>query len=93
MVFVGSSYGVLAGEVSEIFARDVRYTGTSLCYHLSGALGGGLGPVIATGLLSETGSVWPVAVFSAVISLLMAIACIALPRRESHARSVLEAEA
>ncbi|MGI5414112.1 MFS transporter [Streptomyces chartreusis] len=83
MVFCGTSYGVLAGEVAELFSREVRYTGTSLCYHLAGVIGGGFGPIIATYLLSQTGSSWPVAVFTAAVSLLMALACFALPRRES----------
>lgn len=83
MVFVGTSYGVLAGEVAELFTREVRYTGTSLCYHLAGMIGGGFGPIIATYLLSHTGSVWPVAACTGAVSLLMAVACFALPRRES----------
>jgi metabolite-proton symporter len=83
MVFVGTSYGVLAGEVAELFNRQVRYTGSSLCYHLAAAIGGGFGPIIATYLLASTGSSWPVAVFTGVVSLLMAFACIALPKRES----------
>lgn len=86
MVFCGTSYGVLAGEVAELFSREVRYTGTSLCYHLAGVIGGGFGPIIATYLLSQTGSSWPVAVFTAAASLLMALACFALPRRESARR-------
>jgi metabolite-proton symporter len=86
MVFVGTSYGVLAGEVAELFTREVRYTGTSLCYHLAGAIGGGVGPVVATWLLSSTGSSWPVAVFTGAVSLLMAFACFALPKRESARR-------
>ncbi|EPD69500.1 MFS transporter [Streptomyces sp. HGB0020] len=83
MVFCGTSYGVLAGEVAELFSREVRYTGTSLCYHLAGVIGGGFGPIIATYLLARTESSWPVAVFTAVVSLLMALACLVLPRRES----------
>lgn len=81
MVFVGTSYGVLAGEVAELVTPAVRYTGTSLCYHLAGALGGGLGPIVATYLLASFNSSWPVAVFSGLGSLIMAIACFALPRR------------
>ncbi|GHH30187.1 MFS transporter [Streptomyces lanatus] len=92
MVFCGTSYGVLAGEVAELFSREVRYTGTSLCYHLAGVIGGGFGPIIATYLLSRTGLSWPVAVFTGVVSLLMALACFALPRRES-ARSEASASA
>ncbi|GGT43964.1 MFS transporter [Streptomyces chromofuscus] len=82
MVFVGTAYGVLAGEVAELFSKDVRYTGSSLCYHLAAAVGGGFGPVIATYLLSINGSSWPVAVFTGAVSLLTALACVALPKRE-----------
>lgn len=82
MVFIGSGYGVLAGEVAELFAREVRYTGSSLCYHLAAAIGGGFGPMVATYLLSLGGSSWPVALFTAAVSLLTALACVALPKRE-----------
>lgn len=83
MMFVGTSYGVLAAEVSELFPPAVRYSGTSLCYHFAGAIGGGLGPITATWLLNTFGSSWPVAAFSAVVAGLMMVACIAFPRREA----------
>lgn len=88
MVFIGTSYGVLAGEVAELFTSEVRYTGTSLCYHLAGALGGGLGPMAATWLLARFDSIWPVAALSGLVALAMTIACWALPRREEIAPTV-----
>jgi len=80
MIFVGTSYGVLAGEVSELFNPAVRYSGTSLCYHFAGAIGGGLGPITATWLLAQYNSVWPVAGLSAVVAAVMAWACLSLPK-------------
>ncbi|MGH3661918.1 MAG: MFS transporter [Micromonosporaceae bacterium] len=80
MTFVGASYGVLAGEVAELFTPAVRYSGTSLCYHFAGAIGGGLGPITATWLLSAVHSSWPVALLSAVGAGVMTVACLALPR-------------
>ncbi|MET8520809.1 MFS transporter [Nocardioides sp. NPDC004968] len=84
MVFVGTSYGVLAGEVSGLFDPAVRYSGTSLCYHFAGAIGGGLGPITATWLLGRYESVWPVAGLAAFVAILMAIACFALPKHEAE---------
>ncbi len=83
MIFVGASYGVLAGEVAELFTPAVRYSGTSLCYHFAGALGGGLGPIAATWLLGQFHASWPVALLSAVVAGIMAVACLALPKRLS----------
>lgn len=80
MVFIGASYSVLAAEVAQLFSPETRYTGASLSYHFAAVLGGGLSPVVATALLDATGSVWPVAVFSGVIALAMALSCAVLAR-------------
>jgi MFS family permease len=87
MVFVGTSYGVLAGEVVELFSPAVRYSGAGLCYHLAGAIGGGLGPITATWLLSRFHSSWPVALLSGVVAAVMTIACLALPKRDDTANA------
>lgn len=84
MVFVGTSYGVLAGEVVELFIPTVRYTGASLCYHLAGAIGGGLGPVLATSLLSQFQSSVPIVILCIIVAGFMYWACMALPKRQGE---------
>ncbi|SRR6266700_489026 len=65
-------YGPLAAFVSSLYSGQVRYTGTSLSYHLAAAIGGGPAPIIAGVLLSATKSSAAIAgyvVLSAVIAL------------------------
>ena len=80
MVFIGAAYSVLAAEVAQLFSAETRYTGSSLSYHFAAVLGGGLSPVVATAMLDATGSIWPVAVFSGVIAMAMAVSCAFLAR-------------
>ncbi|WP_430297670.1 MFS transporter [Sinomonas sp. B1-1] len=80
MLFVGTSYGVLASEVAELFTPTVRYTGIGLNYHLSGALGGGLAPVAATAILAASGSTTGVVILCVVVAVLMVASCLLLPR-------------
>lgn len=48
----------------ELFGTRLRYTGASLGYQLTGPLGGGLAPIIATVLMEEfPGSYWPIAAY------------------------------
>jgi len=48
-----SLYGPEGGLFSSQFAAEVRYTGISLAVQVSGAVGGGLAPIVATWLLSK----------------------------------------
>lgn len=80
MLFVGTSYGVLAGEVAELFSPTARYTGIGLNYHLSGAIGGGLAPVLATGILAATNSTTGVIALCVVVGVIMLICCLLLPK-------------
>jgi MFS transporter, MHS family, shikimate and dehydroshikimate transport protein len=49
-------YGPMAVWLSELFDTHVRYTGTSIVYHLTSVFSGGLAPLVATLLLSRYGS-------------------------------------
>lgn len=80
MFFVGTSYGVLAGEVAELFSPTVRYTGIGLNYHLSGALGGGLAPVAATAVLAASGSTAGVVGICLAVAAIMVVCCLLLPK-------------
>ena len=56
---IGLVYGCLYGPEGSLFSSqfppEVRYTGISLAVQVSGALGGGLAPIIATWLLARNG--------------------------------------
>ena len=49
-------YGPMAAYFSELFATNVRYSGSSLIYQLTSVFSGGLAPLIATWLLSRHGA-------------------------------------
>lgn len=56
---VGLVYACLYGPEGTLFSSqfpaEVRYTGISLAVQVSGAIGGGLAPIVATGLLARAG--------------------------------------
>ena len=56
-------YGPQASFFSELFGTRTRYSGASLGYQLSSVIAGGLSPIIATLLLKQTGSSWPISLF------------------------------
>jgi metabolite-proton symporter len=56
-------YGPQASFFAELFGTRVRYSGASLGYQLASVIAGGLSPLIATGLLRQTGSSWPIAIY------------------------------
>jgi len=60
----GAMYGPQASFFSELFGARVRYSGASLGYQLASVFAGGLSPLIATALLSESsGKPWPIALY------------------------------
>lgn len=56
-------YAPQASFVSELFGTSVRFSGLSIGYQLASVLAGGLSPLIATKLLADTGSSWPIALY------------------------------
>jgi metabolite-proton symporter len=55
LTLMGLFYGPIGTVLSELFPTQVRYSGTSLTYHLAGILGGSLAPAIATWLAGRYG--------------------------------------
>ena len=65
-------YGPQAALIAECFTPRLRYSGSSLGYHLSSVIAGGPAPIIATALLAWTGSGYAIAVyilFCAIVSI------------------------
>ena len=62
---------VLGTMFSEVFSKEVRYTGVTLGYQLGAALAGGTAPLIATYLMEQFKGSWiPVAVYIIVVAII-----------------------
>ena len=69
-------YGPQAALIAECFSPRLRYSGSSLGFHLASIIAGGPAPLIATALLAWSGSGYVIAAYillSAVISILATI--------------------
>ena len=55
MALMGASFGPLGALMSGLFPAEVRYTGASLAFNMSGILGAALAPYVATSLATEFG--------------------------------------
>jgi len=65
-------YGPQAALIAECFTPRLRYSGSSLGYHLSSVIAGGPAPLIATALFAATGSGYAIALyilFCAIVSI------------------------
>ncbi|MGH3546791.1 MAG: MFS transporter [Pseudonocardiaceae bacterium] len=65
----------MGAYLPELFDTRVRYTGAALTYNLAGLVGGGLVPIAATALSTDSGPPWPIAV---VVVSLAAVGCVCL---------------
>jgi MFS family permease len=72
-------YGPQAALIAECFSPRLRYSGSSLGYHLSSVIAGGPAPLIATALLANTGSGYPVAIYIAICAVVSIVSTIFLP--------------
>jgi MFS family permease len=59
------TYGPLAALFAEMFTTRVRYSAVSLAYQIAGVVGGGLAPIIATGLYAKFHSNLSISVYIA----------------------------
>jgi MFS family permease len=55
MCLTGFTYGPIGTLLAEMFPAEVRYTGASLCFNLSGILGASLTPYVARWLADHHG--------------------------------------
>jgi metabolite-proton symporter len=83
MVLVSFMFSPLASFLPELFATRVRMTGASLGFQFAGVFGGALAPIIATALVARYDSAMPVAVYLAVVCVLIAVAAYAA-RETAH---------
>jgi MFS family permease len=72
-------YGPQAALIAECFSPRLRYSGSSLGYHLSSVIAGGPAPLIATALLAATGSGYSVAIYILICAVVSVSATVFLP--------------
>jgi MFS family permease len=72
-------YGPQAALIAECFSPRLRYSGSSLGFHLASIIAGGPAPLIATALLASTGSGYSVAIYIAICAVVSIGATVFLP--------------
>jgi len=77
MTLTGLTYGPIGTLLAQLFPAAVRYTGSSLCFNLSGILGASLAPSIATWLATHLGLAW-VGYYLSAAALLTLLALLAV---------------
>lgn len=78
-IFYPMMYGPQPGLLSAQFPPEVRYSGISLGVQIAGAIGGGLAPIIATGLLARYGTTSSIGYYIMALGILAAL-CASLMR-------------
>jgi MFS family permease len=73
------AYGPQAALIAECFPARLRYSGSSLGFHLASIVAGGPAPLIATALLAWTGSGYAIALYILVSAVISVAATVPLP--------------
>ncbi|MFI9818133.1 MFS transporter [Saccharothrix variisporea] len=77
LVLHGAMYGPQAAFFSELFGTKVRYSGASIGYQLASIAAGALAPIIATALLRDFKSSFPIVLYVLAMCVLTVIAILA----------------
>ena len=72
-------YGCQAALIAECFSPRLRYSGSSLGFHLSSVVAGGPAPLIATALYAATGTPYSIAIYIAVCAVVSVVTTLFLP--------------
>lgn len=86
--FLSIMYGPQAALFSELFEPEVRYTGASLGYQLSGVLGGGLAPFLMVLLLESTHTSLSVSAYMMVLAVIGLVSIGFLARRARQRQTI-----
>lgn len=76
-----ANYGVMPTFFAQVFPSTVRYSGLSLGYTLGTVISSAVAPLIATGLLSVTGTWVAIAAYMSVMAVVSAVAAIWMHER------------
>ncbi|ALM82731.1 MFS transporter [Bordetella sp. N] len=91
VLFMSAFYAVIAGYVSDCFPTRIRYTGISMAYQLSGAIFGGLTPLLGTILAEKFKGDWlPLALLFTIISLLSLVSVLGLNAKRRQGSAALQ---
>jgi len=90
LILHSMQYGPEAALISESFGPNVRYSGAGLGYQLASVIAGGPAPLIATAILSATGSAVGVSWYMLGGCVVAMIALLTLPRRAVQDDPVVE---
>ncbi|WP_433270550.1 MFS transporter [Actinosynnema sp. CS-041913] len=91
LVLHGAMYGPQAAFFSELFGTKVRYSGASIGYQLASIAAGALAPIIATALLRDFGSSFPIVLYVLAMCVVTVVAVLAA--RETKGASLSRADA
>ncbi|HJU15201.1 MAG TPA: MFS transporter [Stellaceae bacterium] len=72
-------YGPQAALIAECFSPRLRYSGSSLGFHLASIIAGGPAPLVATALLAWSGSGYAIAAYILLSALISILATLPLP--------------
>jgi len=75
----GLIFGPQAALFAECFTPRLRYSGTSIGFHLAAVTAGGPAPLIATALLAWTGSGYAIAGYIALTAIVSIVATLLMP--------------
>ena len=78
MTLMGLTFGPMSAVLPELFATNIRYTGSGISYNMASILGAAVAPFIATALASSHG-VGAVGVYLAVAAAITLVALILAP--------------
>jgi MFS family permease len=83
LIFHDMQYGPQAALIAESFAPSTRYSGAGIGYQLASVIAGGPAPLIATAILSSTGSSTWISIYLIGCCVLAMAALLLMPRRET----------
>jgi metabolite-proton symporter len=81
LIFHDMQYGPQAALIAESFGTGLRYSGAGIGYQLASVIAGGPAPLIATAILSATGSSTWISVYIIGCCVVSMIALLFMPRR------------
>ncbi|MGW4720280.1 MFS transporter [Nocardia sp. NPDC004260] len=76
-----ASWSALSSMLAACFDTRIRYSGLSIGFTLGQILGSAFAPIVATELLSRTGSLWSVAAYVAAATALSAVTAVMIRER------------